>query len=148
MSAAPTSQRPRREDAPKDRVLCEFCSAKCCGYFALPIDTPKKWEDFDTMRWYLAHQDVSIFVDENVWYLMVHRPCNHLQPDNRCGVYDDRMQICRDYTTDNCEYDDDTTYEQVFETDDQLWEYAEALLGAKNVRQRSAPTLRLVVGGA
>jgi len=30
--------------------------------------------------------------------------CPHLQPDNRCGIYDRRPQICRDYSADQvCE---------------------------------------------
>ena len=30
--------KPKREDVPADTVLCEYCSAKCCRYFALPLE--------------------------------------------------------------------------------------------------------------
>lgn len=33
-------QKPNRGDVPKEKVLCEFCTAKCCRYFALPLETP------------------------------------------------------------------------------------------------------------
>jgi uncharacterized protein len=121
----------KRKDLKPGEVLCEYCTAKCCRYFALPIDTPDTREEFDYLRWYMIHGRVSLFVDEGTWYLMVHADCRHLLPDNRCGNYDDRPQICRDYTTDNCEYDDDATYDQFFETPEQLWEYAEAYLPQK-----------------
>ena len=31
----------RREELPPGKVLCEYCTAKCCHYFALPIETPE-----------------------------------------------------------------------------------------------------------
>ena len=118
----------QREDLKPGEVLCDYCTGKCCRYFALPIDTPKTLEDFDHLRWYMIHGRVSLFVDEGTWYLMVHADCRHLMEDNRCAIYLDRPQICRDYTTENCEFDDDACYEQFFETPDQIWEYAEAIL--------------------
>jgi Fe-S-cluster containining protein len=137
-------KKPLREEVPQDRLLCEYCPSKCCRYFALPIEKPKEWSDFDSIRWYLAHQDVSVFVDDGAWYIMLHRDCNHLLPDGRCGIYDDRPQICRDYKIADCEYDDEYLYEKIFETDDQIWEYAEALLGPAHVTPRSVPGLSIV----
>ena len=37
---------------------------------------------------------------------MAENPCNHIQPDGCCGIYEDRPQICRDYTNDYCEFDE------------------------------------------
>lgn len=117
-----------RDDLKPGEVLCAYCTGKCCRYFALPIETPTSWEDFDHIRWYMMHGDVSIFVEDDTWYLMVHADCKHLQPDHRCGVYETRPQICRKYTTDDCEYDDDACYEKLFESPEQIWEYAAAVL--------------------
>lgn len=134
--AAPAKRAPKRSELPPDANLCEYCTGKCCRYIALPIETPTEWKDFDEIRWFLAHKDISVFVDSGAWYLMAHRDCNHLLPDNRCGIYHDRMQVCRNYTTAKCEYDDDYTYEKVFENDMQIWEYAEAILGPGKVPPR------------
>ena len=38
-------------------------------------------------------------------------------------------QIRRDYTTVNCEYEDDWVYDQYFETAEQVEEYMDAVLG-------------------
>ena len=54
--------------------------------------------------------------------------CQYLTDDNRCGIYFNRPKMCREYTTDNCEYDGGWTFEKVFETPEQIWEYAEAVL--------------------
>ena len=72
------------------------------------------------MRWYLLHERASIFTENNTWYLLVHTVCKHLGEDNRCGIYETRPQICRDYTTEDCEYEDSWTYERYFETAEQI----------------------------
>jgi Fe-S-cluster containining protein len=125
-------QKPRREDLKPDEVLCTYCGAKCCRYFAFPIDKPTEWQDFDYLRWYLLHEQASIFVEEDCWYLLVHSPCKNLGEDNRCGIYETRPQICRDYTTANCEYEDDWVYEHYWETPEQIEEYAAIVLGPRD----------------
>lgn len=109
-------------------VLCDHCTAKCCRYFALPIESPKTKKDFEYLRWYLIHGRISIFVDGDTWYLMVHNVCDHLQSDHLCGIYQDRPQICRDYTVEECEYDGDGHYDMLFECGEQMAEFTEAFL--------------------
>lgn len=134
--------KPRDQLAPGEN-LCDYCTAKCCQYIALQIDTPTDRNDFETLRWFMYHQRVGLFVDDGDWYLIVYTPCRHVQPNHRCGVYETRPQICRDYTTDNCEYDDSWVYDQYFETPEQLEEYIEAVLGpAKGKSIRSRPPHR------
>lgn len=107
--------------------LCDYCTAKCCRYFALPIETPETYADFEYVRWYLLHERASIFVEENTWYLLVHTVCKHLQADNRCGIYETRPQVCRDYSTKDCEFDEGFTYDRYFETPEQIAEYCDAV---------------------
>ena len=120
-----------RDELKPGENLCAYCTAKCCKYFALPIDTPDTWKDFEYLRWYLLHDRASLFIDEGCWYLMVHTRCKHLRDDNLCGIYETRPDICREYTTDNCEYESDWTYDNYFETPEQVFEYAEATLGPR-----------------
>lgn len=121
----------KRDSLPAGECLCDYCTAKCCRYYALPMETPTTWADFDHARWFLLHGKAAIFVEDDTWYLMVFAECRHLQPDNRCGIYHDRPFICRNYSTDNCEYDDEACYDKYFETPEQIWEYAEAVLPPK-----------------
>lgn len=124
------SRRPKKSEVPPER-LCEFCDAKCCRYFALPIDKPSTFEEFDYVRWYLLHERASVFVEDGDWFLLVHTPCKELGPDNRCQIYETRPQICREYSTTRCEYDDLFVFEQYFETPEQVEEYAVATLGPR-----------------
>ncbi len=91
------------------------------------------------MRWYMMHGRVSLFVDDGNWYIMIFADCQHLQADNFCGAYETRPEICRTYTTDDCEYDNNAPHDQLFETPEQIWEYAHAVLPAKPRRTLHDP---------
>ena len=136
--------KPSREDLKPGEVLCDYCTAKCCRYFALPIDTPTKRRDFDFIRWYLLHESASVFTEDENWYILVHTKCRHLQDDHLCAIYETRPQICRDYTTKDCEYEDDWVYDRYFETPEQVEEYAEAVLPKRrgvSIRSKKPPRL-------
>jgi uncharacterized protein len=148
LTAAKTidGRKPDREEIPSGEVLCSYCTAKCCRYFALPIETPDTVQDLDFVRWYLLHDRASVFIEDDTWYLLVHTDCKHLRSDHLCGIYETRPQICRDYTTESCEYDDDAVYDMYFETAEQVAEYMEARFGASDLKQiRSAPPSLLPV---
>lgn len=109
---------------------CSICPAICCQYFALQIDTPKCKHDFENIRWYLMHDRVNVFLDDGKWYLQVWSRCENLLPDNRCGVYETRPQICRDYGLDadgraNCHATSKPNheYEVLFTTAEQIEKY-------------------------
>jgi Fe-S-cluster containining protein len=76
----------------------------CCRYIALPIDEPEDRGDFDDIRWYIMHKNITVFVEDGDWFLYIAADCRHLQPDFRCGIYATRPRICREYTTENCDY--------------------------------------------
>lgn len=135
----------RRKDLKPGEVLCDHCTGKCCRYFALPIETPETWEDYNFIRWYMMHGRVSVFVEDETWYLVVHADCENLADNNLCNIYDDRPQICRDYSTVDCEYDDDECYEKLFETPEQIWEYAEAVLPPRKRKRKANRTVQLPV---
>ena len=129
-------------------TLCEHCTAKCCKYYALALDKPTEERDWDFMRWYLLHGETCLFTEDGTWYLLVYTTCKHLQPDQRCGIYETRPEICREYSTDNCEFDEHYVYERYFETPEQVDEYMDALFpkrGRKGIRS-AKPELLPVVG--
>lgn len=144
-------RKPSRSELPSGANLCEYCTAKCCHYFALPIDEPTTRRDFDYIRWYLLHPGATVFVEDGTWYLLVYSACKHLQTDHRCGIYESRPQICRDYKTTNCEYEDEWVYERYFETPEQVEEYVEVAhpRRGRDIRSPRPPLLPVlaVAGG-
>jgi Fe-S-cluster containining protein len=86
---------------------CGFCTgSRCCTYVTQQIDAPRAMRDFDVLLWQVSHPSVEIFKDEGNWFLLVRgTSCMHLLHDGRCGIYEQRPQICRDYSNEYCEYD-------------------------------------------
>ena len=113
------------------KVLCEKCHGLCCRYFALPIETPEDKSDYDDIRWYLCHKNITVFVEDGDWYLNIKNKCRHLSNgDHKCAIYKKRPKICRGYTTRDCdliegEYD----YELHFTDDKQMEEYVKIKFG-------------------
>lgn len=105
---------------------CSFCKGtKCCSYISQQIDTPRTIEAFDFLAWQLSHRDVQLYKDEDGWFLLINNPCQHIQADGGCGIYQHRPQICRDYENDYCEYDEpaEQHFELYFRNYDELNAY-------------------------
>ena len=107
---------------------CDLCEgSKCCNYITQEIDTPRSMDEFDTLLWQLAHENNQAYKDEDGWFLLVYTKCHFLQDDGRCGIYETRPQMCRDYTNDYCEYDApaEEGFELFFDGYDSLLKYCQ-----------------------
>lgn len=117
-------------------ILCEHCTGLCCKYIALPIDTPKTRRDFDDIRWYLMHENITVFVEEGDWYIQFATRCRNLTPANLCGVYETRPHICREYKAGECDYGGgDYGYEHLFTHPDEIEAFAADWLKQRRRRQ-------------
>ncbi len=86
---------------------CGFCTnTKCCTYITQQIPGPRSIEDFDHLLWQISHANVEVYKDEDGWFLLITNKCTKLLSDGRCGIYETRPQICRDYSNDWCEFDE------------------------------------------
>ena len=135
---------------PKNAILCDRCVALCCRYIALPLDTPESASDFDDVRWYLMHENIHVFVEDEVWYIGIAVRCKNLASDNRCQVYETRPRICRGYDTDECEWHGtEYRYEHLFTSADQLEAYARQKLGRSILfrPRKKKPKLKRTRGG-
>ena len=95
-----------RPDQLSAEEKCGFCPGrKCCTYVTESLATPRSKSDFDHLLWQVSHEGVAVYKDEDGWFLLVEGRCSHLQPDGRCGIYERRPQVCRDYSNDYCEFD-------------------------------------------
>lgn len=127
--------------------LCSQCSGLCCRYFALPIDNPDCARDFENIRWYLCHENVTVFVERDQWYIGIANRCKHLLADNRCGIYETRPKVCREYSTENCDYHGgEYDFEELFTSAEQLDRYAKKTLAElrkrKKAKRRRKPDLK------
>ncbi|MDH5517086.1 MAG: YkgJ family cysteine cluster protein [Gammaproteobacteria bacterium] len=85
---------------------CDLCTGSlCCTYITEEIALPRSKADFNHLLWQISHDNVELYKDSDGWTLLFKTICSHLELDGRCGIYDIRPQICREYTNDYCEYD-------------------------------------------
>lgn len=90
-----------------EKNLCDGCDS-CCRHIAVKIDKPESKKEFDQIRWFLLHEDVWVFIDnDDSWNLQVNNRCEKLKDDTMCGYYNERPQICLDYSSENCERNGD-----------------------------------------
>jgi uncharacterized protein len=131
-------------------ILCEHCTAVCCHYVALPLDTPETPSDFEDIRWYLLHEGISVFVEDGDWYICFAARCREVQPDSRCGIYGTRPRVCRAYSEDECDYHSgDYGWDHHFTCPEHLAEYVVARFSkdqTKDSRGKSAARARSANG--
>ncbi|MBD3392031.1 MAG: YkgJ family cysteine cluster protein [Chitinivibrionales bacterium] len=108
---------------------CLACGAQCCRHVAMQTETPRCKREYDNIRWFLMHENVNVFVDdENDWLVEFKTRCSHLRADNTCEIYPDRPSVCRDYPPPGspCEYGDaDPPHKVLFTTAREFEEYLE-----------------------
>jgi uncharacterized protein len=104
---------------------CNNCKALCCHYVALEIDEPDTKEDWDHIFWYLHHEKVVVFIDnDGDWMIEFKTKCKNLSPENKCLIYDHRPKICRAHGAEECEFhNEETPYEIQFNCVEDLKKY-------------------------
>lgn len=100
---AKATEKASADAAERRQVGCLECGL-CCTYIALEIDPPTTPNRATQVLWYLYHERVSVYWDnEDDWVVQFETRCRHLAADNKCGIYEMRPQICRDFDETGCE---------------------------------------------
>ena len=108
---------------PKDTNPCAGCS-NCCEYLAIEIDKPTTSKDFSQIIWYVIHKNTWVYIDhDGSWNIQFNTPCEKLE-NQRCGYYEYRPMICREYQPTECpRYNDEDTEKFLFKSEVDLWRY-------------------------
>jgi Fe-S-cluster containining protein len=81
---------------------CAQCGL-CCTYLAIEIDGPTTVKRATELLWYLYHEHVSLYLNDDDWMVQFETTCRFLTADRRCGVYATRPHICREFSEQDCE---------------------------------------------
>jgi len=117
---------------------CAECEKTCCKYFTVPLDEPEDEEDFDAMIWYILHEGVSIFIDdEDDWFVNIVSRCRELGDDGLCKIYKKRPEICQDHTDEVCETNEGPyDFKKHFFKATELRTYARKFLARKKKKKK------------
>ena len=73
---------------------CTECGGACCESFALQLpDLAAALPSTDELEWAAAHGEVA----STPGYLRLECKCGHLTGEGRCGIYEKRFEVCRDF---------------------------------------------------
>jgi len=111
----------------KKLITCEQCDALCCKSVAVEIDEPETKEDWDEIRWYLYHEDIIVYKDnDGDWLVEFQTNCKQLDKDEKCKIYEKRPKICRKHDLESCQMNgEDDIGKPVFKTVEDLNKYLE-----------------------
>ncbi len=117
----------------KLRKRCQDrCKARCCRYITISLPAPRQKADFDEISWFLAHENISVYVEGRRWHVEVRNRCKYLTRQNRCRIYNNRPDVCREYDIESCEYPDRPAHTLHFDTRDEF----DAWWARKRARER------------
>ena len=99
------------------------CRAQCCRYVTIVIDPPHKNKvNRDEARWFLYHEGVHLLYEDKTWYVQIDTPCQNITRDQRCAIYEDRPDVCRDYGTEGCDHHGEPNDGRLFISTIEQWE--------------------------
>lgn len=130
-------------------IICsQECKARCCQYIIVKIPAPRTKADHEEIRWWVAHEGVSVHIAQRKWYLQIFTRCQYLTIDNLCAAYDKRPDVCRDYDPGDCEYTGELDIEREFHTMEDYDRYLEEkrrrrLAYRREVRRRNGAGRRM-----
>lgn len=98
-------------DKPK---TCEECNQECCKNVIVQIDTPETQEDWEDIKWQVAHENVRVIKDnEDDWCVEFITRCKHQASDGKCVIYENRPSICRAHDSECCIVNGEGEYYEV-----------------------------------
>lgn len=116
---------------------CSKCDGKCCKYIVIEIDAPEEEKDFENIKWYVAHKNISVFTDdEKEWFIEFSTPCEHLTEKGLCGIYDKRPNICKEYSPEECTFHNEYSQKYTFAKIEDVEEYIKNVWKKKNKNTR------------
>lgn len=93
---------------------CFECNQECCDNVIVEIDKPETLEDWEEVKWQVAHKNVRIILDNcNDWCIEFLTKCKYKGEDGRCTIYKDRPKKCSKHDPEACIVNGDGEYYKV-----------------------------------
>ena len=111
-------------------INCDQCNGECCRDVTVELDDPEDMEDWEDMRWMVAHENVAVYLDDdNDWVIEFRTPCSKLDEKSRCTMYKNRPHKCRQHEMDSCVKNGEGEVHKIrFDTIEEIDEYIEKVV--------------------
>lgn len=112
---------------------CSDCAQQCCKSVIVEIDKPTTLEDWDNIRWKVAHKNVWVIKDfEDDWCIEFFTDCKYLAESGKCEIHHQKPQICTEHDPEECIVNGEGEFYQVIlksitDVDDYLKQHPEAI---------------------
>lgn len=83
---------------------CERCPALCCKDLSIRILRPRTKQEIEDLKWQLRFDTVRIYIRGRRWYQLIKGRCMYLDENDRCKIYDERPDMCRNHNPPDCEF--------------------------------------------
>lgn len=106
-------------------ITCEECGGECCRNVSIEIDEPETKEDWDEIRWFLYHENIIVYKDnEKDWLVEFQTKCKNLDENNKCKIYEKRPKTCREHDMETCQVNgEDDVGDPIFRTQEDVEKY-------------------------
>lgn len=93
---------------------CDECNQECCNDVIVEIDEPTTREDWEDIKWQVAHRNVRVIKDnEGDWCVEFLTRCEMMAPDGKCTIYEKRPTMCRNHEPETCTINGEGSYYEV-----------------------------------
>ena len=117
-------------------INCDKCNAECCREICVEMDKPETIEDWDLIRWMVAHEKVAVYLDdEDDWLVEIKTDCKYINPDRTCKIYNERPLICKEHKLDSCVKNAEGGEKLRFNTVEEVDKYIEEVIKPKLDRE-------------
>lgn len=102
---------------------CRECGAKCCKFISVTLDDFSPELDPNPARYFDLHEHVKVITTHYGREIVIATRCTALREDNTCAIYEDRPDLCRNFTEKTarlycvprgCKYDPGDRYGEEF----------------------------------
>ena len=77
---------------------CLECGAKCCKFISIGLDEFPADLDPDPERYFNLHEGVRVVETRGGREIVIASRCSALREDDTCSIYEDRPDLCRNFT--------------------------------------------------
>lgn len=110
-------------------ITCNNCDAPCCKNTFIKFGQVNSIMDLESIKWFVTRKNIRAYIYKNEWGIeILDSPCQFINENNNCSIYQNRPSICREYQIENCikntKIDDKKIiFDNIYQVDEYIKQY-------------------------